>query len=311
MNINEITIKGFKTPLKNTVNNYPQSTNPHTPRFFFNFLGIASRGGGKTFITSKLIKEYEQSKLIDKKGAVHPLRTFIISPTINANKILENLESLDEDDMYEEYSDTNLQEIIDDIKKTKEEIMEYKLYKEAYDLVKRTPDKKMPNLIKNKPEVIKILEDKGFIKPEEIDIKYREIPVNLIVLDDCVGSSAFSRKSQNMLTYWLIKNRHLFVSFFILTQSIKAIPRTIRMNCNVFMLGRFASKKVILEDLYEEISNVLTIEQFEQLYDYATKDKPYDSLIIDCSGDTKKFYRNYETQLIIDATEKENNNLIK
>jgi hypothetical protein len=75
------------------------------------------------------------------------------------------------------------------------------------------------------------------------------------------------------------------------------------MNCNVFMLGRFASKKVILEDLYEEISNVITIEQFEELYDFATKDKPYDSLIIDCSGEEKRFYKNYETELIIPSTD--------
>lgn len=307
MNIQEIGLKGFKTPLKNSTNNYPQSTNPNAPKFFFNFLGIASRGGGKTYITTKLIKDFEVNKLIDKKGDIHPLRTFIISPTINANKVLENLESLSEDDMYEEYSDTNLQGIIDDIKKTKEEVMEYKLYKEAYELVKRTPERKIPDLIKRRPDVIRILEEKGYVKPEELDVKYREVPVNLIVLDDCVGSSAFSRKSQNMLTYWLIKNRHLFVSFFILTQSIKAIPRTIRMNCNVFMLGRFASKKVILEDLYEEISNVLTIEQFEEIYDYATKDNSYDSLIIDCSGNEKKFYRNYETELIIRGEVSENN----
>lgn len=295
--IREIKLRGFKAPLKNGTNDYPQSSNPNAPRFFFNYLGCASRGGGKTFLATKMIREFEQTHLKDKKGITHPLRTFIISPTLNANKIFDNLESLSQDDTYEVYSDDNLKAIMDDIMTTKDEVLEYKLYKEAYDLVKRTPEKKIPELMRKNPDILDILKAKDFIDPSEIEVRYKEIPVNLIVLDDCVGSSAFSRKSQNLLVYWLIRNRHAWASFILLSQSIKAIPRTIRMNCNVFMLGKFASKKVILQDLYEEVSNVLTIEQFEELYDYATKDKPYDSLIIDCSDQKKRFYRNYETEL--------------
>jgi hypothetical protein len=70
------------------------------------------------------------------------------------------------------------------------------------------------------------------------------------------------------------------------------------LNCNVFFIGKFASKKVVLEDLYEEVSNVLTIEQFEELYDVATQEQ-YGSLIIDCSHKDKRFMRGLDTQLII------------
>ena len=294
-------ITGFNAPLKNSKNNYPQSTNPNAPRFFFNLLGVASRGGSKTYTTTRIIKDFEEHKLIDNDGLVHPLRTFIISPTVNANKILANLNSLDESDIYDTYSDTNLKEIIDDIVETKQEVMKYKLYVEAYNLIKRTPKDRIPDLVKRRPEVIKILEENDYKDPKEIEIRFREIPVNLIILDDCVGSSAFSRKSQNMLVNYLIKNRHMFVSFFILTQSMKAIPRVIRMNCNVFLLGKFASKKVVLDDMYEEVSNVLTIEEFEDIYDYATQDK-YGMLIIDCSGDNKRFYKSYDSELLLSSS---------
>jgi DNA-binding MarR family transcriptional regulator len=301
-------IKGFNAPLKNSKNNYPQSTNPNAPRFFFNMLGIASRGGSKTYTTTRVIKDFEEHDLIDNDGVKHPLRTFLISPTANANKILKNLKSLEEDDIYDIYSDTNLKGILDDIIQTKEEVMKYKVYVEAYKLIMRTPKNKIPELMKKRPEVVKILEENDFIDPKEIEIRYREIPVNIIILDDCVGSSAFSRKSQNMLVNYLIKNRHSWVSYCILSQSVKAIPRTIRMNCNVFLLGKFASKKVVLEDMYEEISNVLTIEEFEKIYDYATDGEKYGMLVMDCSGDTKRFYKSYDSELFL-VQKKSNNNI--
>jgi hypothetical protein len=97
-------------------------------------------------------------------------------------------------------------------------------------------------------------------------------------------------KKLSSLTKKLIKNRHSGISFAILAQSVKSFPKNIRLNCNVFFIGKFASKKVVLEDLYEEVSNVLTIEQIEELYDVATQEQ-YGSPIIDCSHKDKRFMR--------------------
>jgi DNA-binding MarR family transcriptional regulator len=305
--IREIALNGFKSKLENSKNNYPQSTNPNAPRFFFNLLAVASRGGSKTYTCTRLIKDFEENNLIDNNGNKHPLRTFLISPTISANKILRNLKSLEDQDMYEEYDDTVLKKIMDEIERTKEEVEKYKLYKNAYELIKRTPSNKIPDLMKRQPEIIKILEEYDFKHPNEIDIRFKEVPCNIILLDDLMGSSAFNRKSQSLLTYYLIKNRHHFVSFFILVQSMKSVPKAIRTNCNVFLLGKFASKKVVLEDMYEEVSNVLTEEQFENLYDFSTKDK-YGCLIIDNSGESKRFYKSLDAELIVeDLTENKNN----
>ncbi len=91
------------------------------------------------------------------------------------------------------------------------------------------------------------------------------------------------------MTNNIIKNRHTGISFAILAQSVKSIPKNIRLNCNVFFVGKFASKKKN-RDLYEEVSNVLTFEEFEELYDKATEEQ-YGSLIIDCSHKDKRFMR--------------------
>ena len=81
-----------------------------------------------------------------------------------------------------------------------------------------------------------------------------------------MGSAvAFSNKKASVLLNNLIKNRHSGISFAILAQSVKSVTKNIRANCNLFFIGKFASKKIVLQDMYEQVSNVLTEEQFEEL----------------------------------------------
>ena len=157
----------------------------------------------------------------------------------------------------------------------------------------------MIKLLKKQPEIFEILEKHNYEHPDNIpQPRYKIPPINIIVLDDMLGSEAFSKKSKSLLTYYLIKNRHFMVSFCMLVQNLKSIPKAIRSNCNLYMLGKFASKKVILDDMYSEISNVLTEEQFNEVYSYATADK-YGSLVIDNTTNEKKFYTGFDKQLII------------
>ena len=48
----------------------------------------------------------------------------------------------------------------------------------------------------------------------------------------------------------------------------------------MYVLYRFANVKMVLEKLYEEVSNLLTETQFEELYKHATSE-PHDALVID------------------------------
>ena len=298
MTIKEIPIDGFNQKLENSTLNYPQSTNPNAPKFFFNMLSIASRGGSKTYSTVKLIRDYEEHKLIDNNKIVHPLRTFLISPTFEANPIYKNLNSLHPDDIFNNYSDEILQGIFDDIEAIKEEIKEYEEYEKAYKILDKCPKERIPNLMKKKPEIFDILQRYDYKHPDELEpLRYKIAPVNVIILDDLLGASCFNKKSTNLFQSYLIKNRHYMVSFIILVQNLKSVPKPIRINCNLYFLGKFASKYVILNDLYEEVSNVLTEEQFEELYTHATTEK-YGSLVIDATGNEKRFYKGFQTELV-------------
>lgn len=301
MNIKEVELDGFKDKLHNSKLDYPKSDNKNLFNLFFNFMAVASRGGGKTFSAIKIIKEFEKSKMISGAGE-HKIRTILISPTYDANKNLwANLKSLNENDIYESYSEATLQAIIDDVKGIIDEVDIYNKYLYYYDLIDKTPKNEIQELLKSNPEISFILRKFNYETPAKVKkyFRYTTKPITFILLDDIMGSSALNRKSENLLKYWLIKNRHLFCSFFLLVQSIKSVPKDMRLNCNLFYLGKFSNKKAILTDLYEEVSSVLTENEFENLYDKAVNDNPHGALIIDLTSSKKRFYNNLEKELII------------
>ena len=244
----------FKFNPKNSKMNYPQCRCGQCPQFYFNLLSVASRGSGKTYNICKLIKHYEDNKLIDNDGKIHELRTIVISPTLDANPIFNNLTSLDKEDIHDKFSDELLQSIVDEIKKNKEETDDYNKYIQAYKKVINIKENKLNEYFDKNPEVYDILKVYNFEDPDEIpQPKYLLSPVNIIVLDDLMATGAFTNKKLSSLTNNLIKNRHNGISFAILAQSVRSIPKNIRLNCNVFFIGKFASKKVVLEYFYQEL----------------------------------------------------------
>jgi len=301
MNIIEKDLNSFKDKINNSKLDYPRSDNDNLFNLFFNMMAVASRGGGKTYSAVKIIKEYENSKMISGQGQ-HKIRTILISPTYEANKNLwANLKSLDENDIYENYSEAILKEIIDDIKGIIDEVDIYNKYLYYYDLVDKTAKNEIQVLLKSNPEISFILKKFNYETPVKVKkyFRYTTKPITFLILDDIMGSSALNRKSENLLKYWLIKNRHIFTSFFILVQSMKSVPKDMRLNCNLFYLGKFSNKKAILNDLYEEVSSVLNENEFENLYDKAINNNQHGALIIDLTGSKKRFYNNLEKELII------------
>jgi hypothetical protein len=289
----ETKLDGFNDKLKFDKLNYPQCSCGKCFKFFFNSLHIGARQSGKTYSVVKIIKHYENNKIM-KDGVEYKVRTHLISPTIQANEIYQSLNSLDmKKDTHENYTDKLIVDIIDDIKQRKIKYDEYLVYKKYYEKVMRTPDDKLDNLYEKEPELFNLLEKYNFQNPKELDHEPPEI--NIIVLDDLLGSDAFSKKTKSVLTNAMIKNRHIGVVFMVLVQSIRAVPKNIRLNCSVFQLATFKNKKMILEDIYEEVSNVINIDDFEELYDHATA-KPYGSLIIDTTNG-KRFLSNLDFEL--------------
>lgn len=276
--------------------NYPQCSCGKCFQFYFNSLHIGARQSGKTYSVIQMIKHYENNKIM-RDGVEYKLRCHLISPTIQANQIYQSLESLDmKKDAHDDYSDTLLLNILDDIKAEKKKYDKYLLYKKYYDKFNKTPENKLDKLYDEEPEIFYMLEEYDYQNPKDIKKEYPKI--NIVILDDLLGSDAFTKKTKSVLTNAMIKNRHMGVVFCLLVQSIKAVPKNIRLNCSVFQLASFKNKKVILEDIYDEVSNVIGIDQFEELYDHATA-KPYGSLIIDTTNG-KRFLSNLDSELFID-----------
>ena len=157
MNITERDLEGFKDKITNSKLDYPKSDNNNLFNLFMNVMAVGARGSGKTYSTVKIIKEYEKSNMVSGQG-IHKIRTVLISPTYDANKNLwGNLKSLDENDIYEEYSEKILKNIIDDIKAIIDEVDIYNKYIYYYDLVDKTPKNDIEKLLKSNAEISYIL----------------------------------------------------------------------------------------------------------------------------------------------------------
>ena len=288
-------LEGFNNKLKFDKLNYPQCSCGKCPRFYWNMMNIGSRGSGKTYTICQMIKHYEKHKIM-KDGTEYKIRTHLISPTIQANEIYQSLDSLDmEKDAHDEYNDDLLLSIIEDIKAEKKEYDKYLLYKEYYEKFMKTPESKLEKLYDENPEIFRLLEEYEYIHPK--DFKHEPPKVSIVILDDLLGSDAFTKKTKSVLVNAMIKNRHMGICFTVLVQSIKAVPKNIRLNCSVFQLVSFKNKKVILEDIYDEVSNVIGLDEFEELYDFAT-DKPYGSFIINTTNG-KRFLSNLDSELFL------------
>lgn len=289
----ETKLEGFDNKLSFTKLNYPQCSCGKCPKFFWNMLNIGARGSGKTYTIVQMIKHYEKNKIM-RDGVVYKLRTHLISPTIQANEIYQSLDSLDMDkDAHENYTDKLILDIIAGIKERKQKYEDYLLYKKYYEKVMKIPENKIEKAYDENPDMFHLLERFNYQHPSEIEHEKPE--VNIVILDDLLGSDAFTRRTKSTLVNAMIKNRHIGVCFALLVQSIRSVPKNIRLNCSVFQLATFKNKKMILEDIYEEISNVIGIDDFEELYDHATA-KPYGSLIIDTTNG-KRFLSNLDFEL--------------
>ena len=110
------------------------------------------------------------------------------------------------------------------------------------------------------------------------------------------SADAFSNKKASVLLNNLIKNRHNAISFAILVQSVQSVQKSVRANCNLFFIGKFASSK-ILDDFMEDVANVLDENKFKELYDYCVKDNQYGLLIIDTTRKEKRFMSGLDSLL--------------
>lgn len=275
-------------------NKYPMPVDKNSPRMYFVGLFCGSRGSGKTFSIAKLIKQYEHFGIVDVDTHEKlQQRVVLFSPTIDANPILMSLKDLQEEDIITSYSDEKLTKIIADIKREADETKEYKRKLKLYK--KFVKIRKVEEL--NQEELME-LDMMNFEPPEKPT--YPNGCVNHLIFDDLIGSDAFKAVGKSALTNLVLKNRHLGCCIYIATQNLKAIPKSIRTNTSLFAIYRFANKKIVVDDLYQEVSGKLSLEQFENVYDFATADD-HNALIMDFTGGEKEnmFRMNFDKRLVL------------
>ena len=274
-------------------NVYPVPNSDSLPRMYFVSLFVGSRGSGKTHSCCQLLKLYEThgiSTVVKGKKRDIAQRIILMSPTATANPVFTSLKHLDPDDVIDSYTDDKLTDVIADIRAEKEAT---DAYRKALVLWKKF--RKCASIDELDYDDIITLALTNFTAPEPP--RFPNGCVTFLVLDDLVGSSAFKATGKSALTALCLKNRHLAVSICICTQNLKAIPKSIRSNTSLFVIFRFASAKVIAEDLYEEVSSTLTIDEFMELYQYATEGE-HDALIMDFSQPKeRRFKMNWGTAL--------------
>ena len=127
--------------------------------------------------------------------------------------------------------------------------------------------------------------------------KYPEGFITTLFVDDMVGTNLF-KNGRSFFTNLCIRHRHspAPINIIITTQSIMMVSKTIRINANLIALFKFANKKIILNDLYPNISSYITEQEFEDIYNYATKD-PHNALIIDTTKGKLILKQNFDKLL--------------
>lgn len=245
--------------------NEPQSKNQNLPSLFFSCLIVGAKNSGKSYAMTSLLTLFEKNPIYDNYGNELEQRIILFSPTAlnESNSVFRNLKNLKEEDIYLEYSDDILEEILKDIKDHIDEVNEYEKIKKVLDKYKNTKEKLTDDeywIIYNHQNVFPIEEKKHIITH--------------ICFDDLIGDKeAFKKSRDSGLVKFLLKHRHLYTNIFITTQYINAIAPVIKNNIDLFCLFKFSNFKDVINKFYPVVSGVLLENEFEELYKHSTQER--------------------------------------
>ena len=272
----------------------PRSKNKYLVPLYFTSCFVGAKNSGKTYGLVKMLKNFENNPIYNSDNEKLNIRVILVCPTANslANPIYKTLKYLDDKDIYTEYSDETLSDILDDIKAEKEEIEERHKYIKAYNLFIKA--KSMRNI---KDDDLILLHKMDFIHPDDLGkLKYDNPPVIFLILDDMIGSNNCFKKGNCMISNLTIKHRHLGINLIYTTQNPKSIPNIIRANIDLWVLYKFSNVNIILDKCYEEVSSIINEKDFLDLYLHATNE-PYNSFVIDTHPITpndERFKKNFD-----------------
>jgi hypothetical protein len=283
-------------PVKSKEVIYPQSKDDKAPKNYFLGIFCGSRGSGKSYLFTKLLKTLEEKKVyLDDK--LVPQRIILISSTANSdsNLIFKTLKNLDWDnDVIDDYNDDLLIMKMDELKTDLNHSKDYKLYKEAWKKFIHCKD-----IDELDDDELKLLYSYDFIPFKEFPKpKYPDGFLIHWIIDDMLGTNIF-KNGRSAFTNLCIRNRHIIPGNIIIAiQSIMNVPKTIRLNANLLALFKFADSDTVLEDVYPLFSAFIKENEFKELYEYSTKE-PFNALVIDATRGKPIFKKNFDKVLHI------------
>ena len=267
-------------------------------------LVIGQRTMGKSFLSSKIIAEYQKHKTFD--------RIYIITPSFNSNKAYFG-KYIKEEDVYEPTKDSiNL--VIAEVEKDRDEFETYLEKIERFKELKK--ELKSKKVVEINEDNLMYFDELGLLD-EKPSWKYDKVepPKSLLIMDDVLGSPAILQSSG--LTRIATLNRHIAplkenfknrsacgLSVMILSQSYRmnnGISRVLRENLSLLTLFK-NKQEAQMKVIREELGNVVDEELFEKAYEYATKEK-YGNLTIDfgASCKTETFRKNLNEIIMFDS----------
>jgi hypothetical protein len=299
MNITETKISNLNNDPPNFKKKlYPVPNDPNVQKCYHITCAVGQRGSGKTYSIVKMLANAEKLGYKDPiNGDKVDMRHILFSPTIKGNPVFTSLKYLHEDDMINEYTEEKLYDILEEIELDNLETERYKKYRIAYEKYTKMTDKEIEKC--KDTEMLSLLMSYDFINWKELTPpKYINGCVVNIILDDCLANkSAFSAKKGSLLVKTILNSRHHGVNVIIAAQNLKSVNKAIRNNVDVWILFKFKSEKIVLDDLYPEVSGMVSPEEFLSLYHYATTN-PNDALIIDDKAERgDKFKLNFDVIL--------------
>jgi len=235
----------------------------------------------------------EQSGMYDKSGKPVPQKLILISPTTQSNLAFKRLKHLDKKDIHESYTDKLLHDIVDEIKADRTKTLRYHKACFLWKIFKSYLARDKDPLLKMSQEDLQLLtaETQGFREDPIVPPNPRGCVVTLI-LDDLLGSPAFSLNRGNFLGAVACNSRHWFLNVLVITQRLKQCPPLIRANCTLLMHWRCMSKKIMLEEIFPCLSALVDEQTFLALFEAATRDNKYDALVVDTTAtDPKNLFR--------------------
>lgn len=275
---------------------YPVPIKKNIQRPYYCCCAIGCRGSGKTFAVVKMLKNAEESGFINPDtGGKTAIRHILFSTTIEGNPIFDTLKYLDEDDKHSDYSEEKLADILEELKEERAYTKHYNEYVSAYKKYEKMTDRQFSRWTDK--EAVLLLTSYDFIHYDELEKpKFPDGVITNVILDDVLSSKeAFSSKKCSILNKSILNGRHYGLNVIICSQNLKSITKCIRSNTQVWMLFKSKSMKVILDDLYPEISNLLTEEEFIRVYNFATEDDNSFLTIDEKDNKENRFKKNLDT----------------